>query len=78
MSGPSDSFTAVTSRSWGSRIMSSIKGIFFGFVLIVVVVVLLWWNEGCAVKTAKSLTEGASARGKVSFPHGLWSPMLAA
>ena len=29
-----DEFTEVTTQGWGSRIVSSIKGIFFGFILI--------------------------------------------
>lgn len=56
-----DSFTEVTSRGWGSRLGSSIKGVLFGFVIGGAGVVLLWWNEGRAVITAKSLAEGAAS-----------------
>ena len=56
-----DSFSEVTSQGWLSRLGASIKGVLFGLVLLVVSVGLLWWNEGRAVKTAKSLTEGAAA-----------------
>ncbi len=54
-----DSYTEVASRSWGSRLGGSLKGIFGGLVLIAVAVSLLWWNEGRAVKRARALDEGA-------------------
>jgi hypothetical protein len=54
-----DSFTEVTRTSWLSRIGASIKGVLFGIVLIAASTVLLFWNEGRAVQTARSLTEGA-------------------
>jgi hypothetical protein len=55
----SDSFTEVTTKSWGSRLGESIKGVLFGLVLIVGSCVFLFWNEGRAVQTERSLTEGA-------------------
>jgi hypothetical protein len=55
-----DSYTEYGGRSWGSRLMESIKGILFGFVMFIVAFPLLFWNEGRAVQTAKSLAEGAS------------------
>lgn len=55
-----DSFTEVTTKSWGSRLADSIKGVLFGLVLIVGAGVFLFWNEGRAVQTQRSLTEGAS------------------
>jgi len=55
----SDSYTEVTSRSWGSRLRGSIKGILVGLLLVVIAVALLWWNEGRAVKRARALEEGA-------------------
>ncbi|MCM8532089.1 MAG: TMEM43 family protein [Lentisphaeraceae bacterium] len=51
----SDSFTEVTSENWGSRIMSSIKGILFGGLLFLVAFPVLWFNEGRAVNTAKRI-----------------------
>ena len=60
MSDSSDSFTEVTTKSWGSRLGESIKGVLFGLVLIVGSCVFLFWNEGRAVQTQRSLTEGAS------------------
>ena len=39
-------FTEVTTHSWGSRIMGSIGGILFGFVLFIASFALLYWNEG--------------------------------
>jgi len=56
----SDTFTEVTTTSWTSRIGQSIKGVLFGFVLIVGSGIFLFWNEGRAVQTQRSLTEGAS------------------
>jgi len=57
----SDDFTEFTSESWGGRILSSIKGILFGIVLIPISIILLFWNENRAVTTAKGLKEGAAA-----------------
>jgi len=54
-----DSYTEVTSQSWGSRLGGSLKGILGGLVLILVAIALLWWNEGRAVKRARALDEGA-------------------
>ncbi|WMJ73698.1 TMEM43 family protein [Cytophagaceae bacterium ABcell3] len=59
--GNNDSFTEVTSQSWLSRLGGAFKGILFGIVCVVGSVYLLWWNEGRAVKTAKTLEEGAGA-----------------
>jgi hypothetical protein len=56
-----DSFSEVTSQGWGSRIMESIKGVLVGGALFVASFPLLIWNEGRAVKTARSLEEGAGA-----------------
>jgi hypothetical protein len=56
----SDSFTETTTKSWGSRLGESIKGVLFGLVLIGGSCVFLFWNEGRAVQTQRSLTEGAS------------------
>ncbi|MGH6770823.1 MAG: TMEM43 family protein [Xanthobacteraceae bacterium] len=56
----SDSFTETTTKSWTSRIGESIKGVLFGLALVVGSCVFLFWNEGRAVQTARSLTEGAS------------------
>ena len=50
--------TFVTSQSWISRLGGSIKGIFFGILMIIGAMILLWWNEGRAVKTAKGLDQG--------------------
>ena len=57
----SNTFTETTSQGWGSRIGGSIKGIFFGFILIGLALILLFWNEGRAVKRARTLDEGGGA-----------------
>jgi len=56
-----DTVTEVTSQGWLSRIGGAIKGIFVGIIMVIVAIVVLFWNEGRAVKTAKSLDEGANA-----------------
>lgn len=56
-----DSFTVTSSKSWFSRLAESIKSVLVGLVLFVVSFPILWWNEGRAVKTARSLEEGAGA-----------------
>lgn len=61
-----DSFTEVTEQSWFSRLFESIKSVLVGIVLFVAAFPLLFWNEGRAVRTAKSLAEGASAVVSVS------------
>jgi len=55
-----DFYTDYGGRSWGSRLIESIKGILIGFVMFIVAFPVLFWNEGRAVQTAKSLGEGAS------------------
>lgn len=57
----SNTFTQTTSTSWFTRIRNSVGGVVIGLILIVGMVVLLFWNEGRAVQTARSLTEGAGA-----------------
>ncbi len=51
----------VTTESWFSRLIKSIKSVLVGLLLFVVSFPLLFWNEGRAVQTAKSLDEGAGA-----------------
>jgi hypothetical protein len=51
--------TETSETSWLSRLGQSFAGIIFGILLIVGSCVLLFWNEGRAVTTARSLTEGA-------------------
>ncbi len=57
----SDQFSESTSTSWFSRLADSIKGVLVGLVLFLLAIPALWWNEGRAVQTFKSLTEGAGA-----------------
>jgi hypothetical protein len=56
-----DSFTEVTSQGLGSRLMESIKGVLAGLVMFIAAFPVLFMNEGCAVKTAKGLEEGAKS-----------------
>lgn len=55
----SDEVTEVTTTSWLQRIGQAFGGIIFGILLIIGTCILLFWNEGRAVQTARSLTEGA-------------------
>ncbi|MER8895546.1 TMEM43 family protein [Mesorhizobium sp. M0676] len=57
----SDSFREVTSVSWFGRIKRAVGGVIFGLMLIVLMVIGLFWNEGRAVQTARSLSEGSGA-----------------
>lgn len=61
-----DVFTETTRVSWFTRIKNSVAGVLIGLILIVVMVFMLFWNEGRAVQTARSLTEGAGAVVSVS------------
>lgn len=54
-----DAFTESESSSWLQRLAQSFAGVLFGILLIIGACVLIFWNEGRAVKTARSLSEGA-------------------
>lgn len=56
----SGGFSEVSSQSWLSRLGQSIVGVLIGVVMFFVAFPVLFWNEGRAVRTAKSLEEGAS------------------
>lgn len=53
-------YSVTTSQSWGGRLMESIKGVVAGGALFIAAFPVLWVNEGCAVKIAKGLKEGAA------------------
>ncbi|WCL47758.1 TMEM43 family protein [Leptospira sp. GIMC2001] len=53
-------YTEVTSKNYGQRLTESIKGVLTGAVLFIAAFPVLWMNEGCSVKTAKGLDQGAS------------------
>lgn len=61
-----NSYTATSNTGWFGRIGGAIKGIFIGIILIIVSFPVLFLNEGRAVKTQKTLEEGASSVVKVS------------
>ena len=60
MSDPVDSYTEVTTQSWGSKIAGSLIGLVLGPLLVIGACIALFWNEGRAAQTARSLTEGAA------------------
>jgi hypothetical protein len=68
----SDHFTETSSQSWFSRIGESIKSVLIGLLMFVVSFPLLFWNEGRAVRTARSLTEGSGS--VVSVPADAVDP----
>ena len=61
-----DSVTEATSQSWFSRIVDSIRSVLVGGAFFALSFPVLFWNEGRAVRTAKSLEEGAGAVASVS------------
>ncbi len=56
-----ESFTKVTTRSWGSRVGQSFKSTLFGIMLVIAAFPVQFMNEGRAVDRAKALEEGAGA-----------------
>lgn len=58
-SGAPDQVTVEQSSSWLQRVGQSFAGIVFGILLVIAACVVLFWNEGHAVKTVRSLSEGA-------------------
>ena len=54
-----DVVTDVEQTGWLARLARSVGGVIFGFLLIIGACVLLFWNEGRAIQTARSLSEGA-------------------
>jgi uncharacterized membrane protein YecN with MAPEG domain len=59
--GDRETYTEVTSQSWFSRLGESIKSVGVGLIIFIAAFPVLWKNEGCAVKIAQGLTEGAGA-----------------
>jgi hypothetical protein len=41
-----DTFTTVTTKGYGSRVLGSVQGVLLGFLLFVVSFGVLYWNEG--------------------------------
>lgn len=64
--------TVTTNQSWFSRIGGAFTGVIAGIVLVFVAIWFLWGNEGRAVKTERSLTEGAGLA--VTVPSTAVSP----
>lgn len=68
----SDSHTVTTTRSWGSRLGDSLKGVLIGLLMFIASFPLLWWNEGRTQKRHLALLEGAAV--VVSVPHEVIDP----
>src|SRR5690242_6093913 len=54
-----DSFSQSSSTSIFGRLIESFKTVLIGLILFAASFVVIFWNEGRAVRTAKSLAEGA-------------------
>lgn len=54
-----ETVTVEESSSWLQRLARSFAGVVFGILLVIAACVVLFWNEGHAVKVARSLSEGA-------------------
>ena len=53
-------YREVSNQSLGGRLVASVGGALFGGLLFLASFAVLWWNEGRAVQTEQSLTEGAN------------------
>ncbi|MSR85096.1 hypothetical protein EXS71_01490 [Candidatus Uhrbacteria bacterium] len=79
----SDSYTETTTTGLGSRLMGSIKGIFFGLILFIVSFGLLYYNEGRQVRAQgligmarqsmeiNATTPDQTAQGKIVTAQGI-------
>jgi len=61
-----DSVSVTTSKSWFSRIGGAVAGVLVGLFLFLAAFPLLTWNEGRAIKRAKTLQMGSKAVVSVS------------
>ena len=59
--GAEGSFSVTSSTSWFERVKGAFAGVVVGLALVPASVGVLFWNEGRAVQTARSLSEGAGA-----------------
>lgn len=66
-----DSFTEISTQSWGGRLIENIKGVAVGALLFLIAFPVLFWNEGRAVKTARALAEGRNSVVLVDGAHVL-------
>ncbi|MEI6722427.1 MAG: hypothetical protein WCO67_16805, partial [Betaproteobacteria bacterium] len=57
---PEGEVTEVSNEGWFSRIAGALWSILIGIVVVLISGIVLFWNEGRAVATAASLSEGAS------------------
>lgn len=71
--GDRETFTEVTRTTWLKRLGESIKSVGIGFLLFIASFPVLWKNEGCAVKIAQGLTQGAAE--VISLPEPKVNPV---
>lgn len=55
-----DTFVETASKSWLGKMTDAILGVVLGILLVLGTCIGLFWNEGRAVQTARSLTEGGA------------------
>ncbi len=68
-----DIYTETITRSYGSRLGESLKGILFGLLLLAGSAVLIWWNEGRTVERTETLDAGLSAT--IILPEPVFNPV---
>ena len=59
--GEGGGYTETTRKSWFQRLQEAIVGVLVGVALGLGSIVGLFWNEGRAVTTSRSLSEGAAS-----------------
>jgi hypothetical protein len=59
--GAEGSFTEVTTTSWFERVKGAFVGVLIGLLFVPGSAWMLFWNEGRAVQTSRSLSEGAAS-----------------
>ncbi len=68
-----DIHTETITRSYGSRLGDSLKGILFGLALLVGATLLIWYNEGRSVERSETLSQGLAATH--ALPQPLYDPI---
>ncbi|MDX1901794.1 MAG: TMEM43 family protein [Gammaproteobacteria bacterium] len=64
----------ITTKSWGSRIISALWGVVFGIALVIGAFVLVFWNEGHGLHTAQSLEQAQTVL--ISVPNAPIDPNI--
>lgn len=62
-------YTETTTRSYGSRLGGSLRGMFTGLILFFAATALLWWNEGRAVKQSDAIKDAEKSYVEMDNPN---------